>query len=61
MGRDRYVVVDVPEAIGSNLSLTYLAHTHVPTLWSRRQIDLEPLEWIRRADDTRDIERELPD
>ncbi len=28
-----YVVVDVPEAIFSNLGLTYLAHTHIPTIW----------------------------
>src|SRR5262249_3031878 len=27
-----YVVVDVPEAIWSNLRLTYLPHTHVPTI-----------------------------
>src|SRR6266852_3464635 len=29
-----YVVVDLPEAIWSNLGLTYLAHTHVPTVWT---------------------------
>jgi predicted amidohydrolase len=28
-----YVVVDVPEAIFSSLGLTYLAHTHIPTIW----------------------------
>ncbi|MCI0628383.1 MAG: polysaccharide deacetylase family protein [Acidobacteria bacterium] len=28
-----YVVVDLPEAIFSNLGLTYLAHSHVPTIW----------------------------
>jgi hypothetical protein len=43
-----YVVVDVPEAIWSNLGLTYLAHTHVPTVWTRR------------PDGTLDIERKLP-
>ena len=31
-----YVVADVPEAILSNLGLTYLAHTHIPTLWETR-------------------------
>lgn len=55
-----YVVVDVPEAIWSNLGLTYLAHTHVPTLWTRQQMELEPLEWHRRPDGTFDIERKLP-
>lgn len=55
-----YVVVDVPEAIWSNLGLTYLAHTHVPTVWTKQNIDLEKLEWNRRADGTLDVERKLP-
>jgi hypothetical protein len=55
-----YVVVDVPEAIWSNLGLIYLAHTHVPTIWSKRKIALEPLEWRRHADGTLDIRRKLP-
>jgi hypothetical protein len=55
-----YVVVDVPEAIWSNLGLIYLAHTHVPTVWSKQNVELEPLEWNRRADGTLDTERTLP-
>jgi hypothetical protein len=55
-----YVVVDVPEAIWSNLGLTYLAHTHVPTIWTKQNIELEALEWNRRTDGTLDIERKLP-
>lgn len=55
-----YVVVDVPEAIWSNLGLTYLAHTHIDTIWSKRGIDLPKLEWNRHADGTLDIERKLP-
>lgn len=55
-----YVVVDVPEAIWSNLGLTYLAHTHVPTIWTKQGTDLNPLEWNRREDGTLDIERKLP-
>jgi hypothetical protein len=55
-----YVVVDVPEAIWSNLGLMYLAHTHVPTIWTKQKIELEPLEWNRRQDGTLDIERKLP-
>lgn len=55
-----YVVADVPEAIWSNLGLTYLAHTHVPTIWSKQNVELEPLEWNRRADGTLDFERKLP-
>jgi hypothetical protein len=55
-----YVVVDVPEAIWSNLGLTYLAHTHVPTIWSKQGIELEPLEWDRRRDGTLRVSRTLP-
>src|ERR1041385_1975935 len=55
-----YVVVDVPEAIWSNLGLTYLAHTHVPTIWTKQNIELPALEWNRRSDGTFDLERRLP-
>ncbi len=58
--RNSYVVADVPEAIWSNLGLTYLAHTHVPTVWSRQGIQLEPLEWTRHRDGTLAFERKLP-
>jgi hypothetical protein len=44
-----YVVVDVPEAIFSNLGLTYLAHTHIPTIWTEAEMDLEPLEWLQQG------------
>ena len=55
-----YVVADVPEAIFSNLGLTYLAHTHVPTLWTKQDVELPPLEWDRRPDGSLQIERTLP-
>lgn len=55
-----YVVVDVPEAIWSNLGLMYLAHTHVPTVWSRQAIVLEPLEWRTSPGGGLEIERVLP-
>lgn len=55
-----YAVVDVPEAIWSNLGLTYLAHTHVPTIWDGRKAKLETLEWRRQNDGTLDYERTLP-
>jgi hypothetical protein len=58
-GSRGYVVVDVPEAIFTNLGLTYLAHTHVPTIWSQAGVNLEPLEWIV-TDDGLDLERVLP-
>jgi hypothetical protein len=55
-----YVVVDVPEAIWSNLGLTYLAHTHVPTIWTKQNVELPPLEWRRNTDGTLELERKLP-
>lgn len=42
-----YVVIDVPEAIWSQHGLLYLAHTHVPTMWTKQNVTLEPLEWKR--------------
>ena len=55
-----YVVVDVPEAIWFQQGLLYLAHTHVPTIWSKTNIVLPPLEWERHADGSLSIERVLP-
>src|SRR4051812_32640506 len=59
----QYVVVDLPEAIWlkreKNRELLYLAHTDIPTMWTRQGITLEPLEWIRENGSLR-IERTLP-
>lgn len=55
-----YVVVDVPEAIFSNLGLTYLAHTHLPTIWDQQGVKLPRLEWTRRRDGSLSSERVLP-
>ena len=58
-----YVVADVPEAIwhavGDGRELLYLAHTHVPTIWEKQGIQLEPLEWERTKDGWQ-VERTLP-
>lgn len=58
--RADYVVVDAPEAIWSNLGLTYLAHTHVPTIWSERDVAMQRLEWRRDEQGTLRNERRLP-
>jgi hypothetical protein len=58
--RGDFVVADVPEAIWSNLGLTYLAHTHVPTVWTKQNVALEPLEWKRNDDGTLELRRRLP-
>jgi hypothetical protein len=39
--------------------LLYLAHTHVPTLWTRQGVVLQPLEWQRAGGGWR-VERTLP-
>lgn len=58
--RTSYVVLDAPEAIWSNLGLTYLAHTHIDTIWTKQGVRLEQLEWQRRDDGSYFIERVLP-
>ena len=59
-----YVVADVPEAVwvetAAKPELLYLAHTHVPTMWSRQGIELPPLEWERHDDGSLAVERTFP-
>ena len=55
-----FVVVDVPEALWSNLGLTYLAHTHIPTYFDDQKITLKKLEWTRTDDGSFEIARTLP-
>ena len=55
-----YAVIDVPEAIWSNLGLTYLAHTHIPTVWDKKEINLPRLEWTQNRDGSLSMERTLP-
>lgn len=55
-----FVVVDVPEALWSNLGLTYLAHTHIDTVFDKQKITLKKLEWTRTDDGTLEIARTLP-
>lgn len=57
---DDYAVVDVPEAIWSNLGLTYLAHTHIDTIWTTRGIELPKIEWHRGPGGLLEMRRELP-
>ncbi len=58
--RGGYAVVDVPEAIFSNLGLIYLAHTHIPTVWDREGITLPRLEWVKGPDGSLTQSRTLP-
>jgi hypothetical protein len=45
-----YVVIDLPEAIFSNLGLTFLAHTDVPTIWDEKNIWLDNVDWNRNPE-----------
>jgi peptidoglycan/xylan/chitin deacetylase (PgdA/CDA1 family) len=42
-----YVVIDLPEAIFSDLGLLFLAHTHVPTIWNQQNKVIENVDWER--------------
>jgi len=59
-----YVVLDLPEAIRRNdehrQGLLYLAHTHVPTMWTKRKIPLQKLEWRTDGRGGFIMERKLP-
>jgi hypothetical protein len=60
-----YAVADVPEAVwfepaAGKPELLYLAHTHVPTAWDRRQVTLGPLEWARDEGGSLSLDRTLP-
>jgi hypothetical protein len=57
-----YAVADTPEAIWMQTDvreLLYLAHTHVPTHWTKLGVTLPRLEW-RKTDDGWQVERTLP-
>jgi peptidoglycan/xylan/chitin deacetylase (PgdA/CDA1 family) len=45
-----YAVIDLPEAIFSNLGLVFLAHTHVPSIWNRQNVVIENVDWLRDED-----------
>ena len=47
---ESYVVVDLPEAVFINNRLAFLAHTHIPTMWTEKNRWLENVDWSRSAD-----------
>ena len=55
-----YVVIDLPEAIFSNLGLIFLAHTHIPTIWDDQNIWLDNLDWDRVPTGDLSVSRVLP-
>lgn len=55
-----YVVIDLPEAIFSNIGLLYLAHTHVPTIWNGKNVVIENQDWERKPGDALSSNWKLP-
>lgn len=45
-----YAVLDLPEALFSNLGLTYLAHTHIPTIWNEKNLVVPNRDWTVAKD-----------
>jgi hypothetical protein len=56
-----YVVLDVPEAVWCENQLVYLAHTHLPTIWDKRGVRLDRIDWTRSEDGVLTSRRVLPD
>ncbi len=55
-----YVVLDLPEAIFSNLGLIFLAHTHVPTIWEGTGEVIKNVDWTVDAKGVLRMARTLP-
>lgn len=55
-----FVVFDLPEAVFTDLGLTYLAHTHVATIWTEKGVTLPQIDWKRNEDGTLETNRTLP-
>lgn len=59
-----YAVADMPEAVwfapAGKPELLYLAHTHVPTVWDKQGVWLDPMEWTRCPDGSLALDRTLP-
>ena len=55
-----YVVLDLPEAIFSNLGLTFLAHTHIPTIWDATNKIIDNVDWTVLPNGDLKFERSLP-
>ena len=57
---DSYVVVDLPELITSDEGHLFLAHTHVPTIWTDRNAWLDNVDMKPVQGGGLDLEWELP-
>jgi len=57
-----YVVIDLPETIESRSEdrIFFLAHTHVPTIWSENNLWLDNVDWSRSPEGGLSREQRLP-
>lgn len=55
-----YALIDLPEAIWSQLGLTFLAHTHIPTIWDAQKTWIENRDWSMDEDGNLENRWELP-
>ncbi len=54
-----YVVVDLPGAIFTDLGLTFLAHTDMPTVMDKKNEWIENIDWTRNDDGSLEYKRPL--
>ena len=57
---DSFVVVDLPELITSDIGHLFLAHTHVPTIWTDRNRWLDNVDMMPAKDGGLQLEWPLP-
>ena len=55
-----YAVLDLPEAIFSNLGLLFLGHTHIPTIWDDANVAIPNQDWTQDKDGNLSSEWLLP-
>ncbi len=57
-----YVIVDLPEAVFSNIGLLFLGHRHdaFPTIWQKEGVKLDTVTWSKQPDGALSFMRKLP-
>lgn len=56
----QYAVLDVPEALFNQFGVTFLGHTHVPTIWDKQQVSIENSDWTQSENGSYENEWKLP-
>lgn len=57
---ESYIVIDLPEAIWCDGELIFLAHTHIPTIWDKQNIQIQNSDWTRHQDGSLENTWSLP-